>query len=30
MAENGRESRVEDLPEVEVDFQVNFLSIIAS
>lgn len=23
MAENGRESRVEDFPEVEVDFQVN-------
>ncbi|KAL6123155.1 hypothetical protein ACLB2K_075678 [Fragaria x ananassa] len=25
MAENGRESRVEDLPEVEVDFQETFL-----
>lgn len=25
MAENGRESRVEDFPEVEVDFQVNCL-----
>ena len=25
MAENGQESRVEDLPKVEVDFQINFL-----
>lgn len=24
VAENGRESHVEDFPEVKVDFQVNF------